>query len=77
VSYGRFLLVLVLRSQGRIKTVRTAKPWTLSIYNLPTDRARELFQSPKEAKSLLGSIFKNPGIFGFELFGRDVTTGGG
>jgi len=30
--------------------------WTLSSYNLPTDRARELFEPSKEAEGLLGLI---------------------
>jgi len=37
-------------------------------HNLPSDRARELFGPYKEAESLLGSIYKKLGTFGFELF---------
>jgi len=47
----------------------TTVAWTLSSHNLPYDRARELFKPSEEAESLLASILKNPGTFGFEFFG--------
>ena len=47
----------------------TTVAWTLSSHNLPYDRARELFKPFEEAESLLASILKNPGTFGFEFFG--------
>jgi len=37
-------------------------------HNLPTDRARELFNPSKNEESLLVSILKYPGTFGFEIF---------
>ena len=48
---------------------------TLSSHNLPTDRARALFNPSKEAESLLASVLKNPGTLDFNFFWYDVTTG--
>ena len=41
---------------------------TLSSHNLPTNRARELFKPPNEAKHLLGSVFKKSETFVFKHF---------
>jgi len=41
---------------------------------LPTNRARELFKPPIQKESLLATILKNPGTFGFEKDWCDVTT---
>jgi len=36
-------------------------------HNSPANRARELFKPSKNMQSLRGSVFKNPGDFGFEF----------
>ena len=45
---------------------------TLSSHNLPTDRAREMFKSSRDAESRLVSILKRLESFGFEIFVGDV-----
>jgi len=47
-----------------------ARPF--SIYNLPTDRARELFEPSEKAESLLASIKT---LLCLNFFWCDVTTG--
>jgi len=46
-------------------------------HNSPADRARKLLGPSENAKSLLASILKKLGSFGFELFWCDVTAGRG